>query len=416
MTNLASMIEEKRSEMRDQARAISTRAAAEKRDKTPAEQREFDEIIENLKTQSSALDRVAEKRAEDRQSETALRQLSEQPINPAVYSGKKSVDPELNERFRDAIASRDFAPIDVLPNASEIRSGYSPGVEMRTMTQAGRVGTTFYDRILRHLTNNSAILAAGATLINSDSGEPLLIPRSTANSTATIVPEGSTIGSSDPTLSTASLGAWKYGALIQVTTELANDANFDLAGFLAAQAGTALANGAGGDFITGNGTGRPFGILGSSSTGVTGGTGVAGAFTADNLIDLYHSLAEPYARADAAGWLMNNTTLGAVRKLKDSQNRYLFSTDAPVSGASGTLLGRPVYADAAMPAIALSAKSVLFGDMSRYWVRSVNGVRFERSIDFGFANDLVTYRALWRTDGVLVDTSGAVKGFVGGAT
>jgi HK97 family phage major capsid protein len=169
--------------------------------------------------------------------------------------------------------------------------------------------------------------------------------------------------------------------------------------------------------MAGTGSGQPAGLLSATTLGVTGGLGVGGAPTADNLIDLYHSLAAPYARSKSAAWFMRSSTLGAVRKLKDNQNRYLFDINAPYgSGADGTLLGRPVYVDPNVPAIGLGAKSVVFGDISRYWVRSVNGVRFEQSLDYAFNQDLITFRSLWRADGVLVDQTGAVKHFIGGAS
>jgi HK97 family phage major capsid protein len=72
------------------------------------------------------------------------------------------------------------------------------------------------------------------------------------------------------------------------------------------------------------------------------------------------------------------------------------------------LLGRPVVIDPNVAAPGANAKSVVFGDFSAYYIRDVRGVRFERSDDFTFANDLVSFRAILRTDGDLVDES-AVK-------
>jgi HK97 family phage major capsid protein len=59
---------------------------------------------------------------------------------------------------------------------------------------------------------------------------------------------------------------------------------------------------------------------------------------------------------------------------------------------------------------------VAFGDLSTYWVRLVNNVRFERSDDFKFDTDVVAFRCLIRGDGMLVDQSGAVKHFLGAAS
>lgn len=243
------------------------------------------------------------------------------------------------------------------------------------------------------------------------------LPKTTADSTAAITAEGGAIGSSDPTLGSVTLGAYKYGFLVSVTRELAEDVAFDLEGYIAEQAGGALGNGFGVHLVTGDGDAKPTGLVPSATTGVTGGASVAGAFTADNLIDLYHSVASPYARSASAAWLMRNSTLAAVRKLKDSQNRYLFDLDVPAGypAAAGRLLGRPVFVDPNVAAVATSAKSVVFGDFSKVWVRHVNGVRFERSLEHGFDTDLVWFKAVLRADGALIDTTGAVKVFVGNA-
>lgn len=326
---------------------------------------------------------------------------------------------EFSTRIREAALTRSLTPIDV---HFEGRSGYSPGIERRdlmTTSGGGMTGTTFYNQLVRHLVEGSAVLAAGAHLVTTDSGEPLVIPKTTADSAAAILTEGSAIGESDPTLGRATLGAFKYAFLVQITREFAEDASFDVAGYLAQQAGQALANAFGAHAINGTGTGEPSGIVPNATAGVTGGTGVAGAFTADNIIDLYHSVAEPYARSAGAAWLMRNTTLAAVRKLKAAgTGSYLFNLDVPANypGAAGMLLGRPVYVDPNVPAVGLGAKSILFGDFSRYWVRQVNGIRFEQSLDYAFNSDLITFKATWRADGALIDTTGAIKAFAGAAS
>jgi HK97 family phage major capsid protein len=79
--------------------------------------------------------------------------------------------------------------------------------------------------------------------------------------------------------------------------------------------------------------------------------------------------------------------------------------------SAGASSGIPVFLVPFMPAMANTVESIAFGDMSRYFVRIVNGVRFERSDEFAFQNDLVSFRCIIRLDGALVDT-GAVKTFV----
>lgn len=415
MSEVLARLRDERQRVWHLLKSMVDQAAEENRTLTADEQTVYERFNETLDKLDARIGEVhtANKRATD--ADAAF----EATMRTARTGGPVEADRDrLNAEFRQVILENGRKPIDVLP--TQRRSGFRPGIEFRTLlttSGGGLTPTSVWDQILRHAVDNSAILKAGATVLQSDSGEPIKIPKSTAFSSAAIVTEGGTIASSDPTLGSVTLTGFKYAFLTQVSRELVEDTTFDVVGFLAEQAGIAIGNGFGAHAITGTGSGQPRGLTIDTTLGVTGGTGVAGAFTADNLIDLYHSVAEPYGRSASAAWLMRNATLGAVRKLKDSQGRYLFDINAPEgSGASGTLLGRPVYADPNVAAVALSAKSVVFGDLSKYWVRQVNGLRFERSDDFAFSTDLSTFRCLARLDGSLIDTTGAVKHFAGGAT
>jgi HK97 family phage major capsid protein len=187
-------------------------------------------------------------------------------------------------------------------------------------------------------------------------------------------------------------------------------------GYLARQAGRAVGNALGTDLVTGNASSKPSGIVQTATTGVTGATtGASGAFTADELIDLYYSVISPYRASTSCAWIMRDATVARVRKLKGSDNNYLWQPGLTV-GAPDLLLGKPVYTDPNVAAVATSAKSVIFGDIAAYHVRLAGGVRFERSDDFAFQSDLVTFRAIVRGDGILADQTGAVKVFVGAAT
>jgi hypothetical protein len=250
----------------------------------------------------------------------------------------------------------------------------------------------------------SAILQAGVRIINTSGGETIQIPKTTAHSTAAIVTEASAIGVSDPTFGQATLGAYKYGVMVQVSRELVDDTGIDLQGYLAEETGRALGNAIGAHLVAGTGTGQPRGVLTDATLGVTGGTGVTGGFTGDNLIDLYYSVIAPYRNSPAAAWLVKDSTMASLRKIKDTTGQYIFQPSLQANTPE-TLLGKPVYTDPNVPATAVN-KSVLFGDFSRYFVRLAGGVRFERSDEYAFNTDLITYRALLRGDGALMDTSG----------
>jgi HK97 family phage major capsid protein len=129
---------------------------------------------------------------------------------------------------------------------------------------------------------------------------------------------------------------------------------------------------------------------------------------------LHYSVIAPYRASSACYWLMRDATVANARKLKDSTGQYLWQPSLQM-GAPDMFLGKPVLTDPNVAAVALSAKSVLFGDFSQYFVRLAGGVRFERSDDYAFNTDLVTFRALLRADGSLVDLTGALKFFAGNA-
>lgn len=275
------------------------------------------------------------------------------------------------------------------------------------------VATNFYGQLQQHMIENSAIRQTNVTVLATDGGQALQIPKTTAHPTAGIIAEAGSITESDPVFGQVTLDAYKYAFSLQVSSELENDTGVNLTAYLAERGGVALANGSGAHFITGTGSSQPNGVVTASTLGVTGGAGVTGAFTVDNLIDLYYSVIAPYRNRGT--WLMGDAAIKAARKLKDATSGEYLWNNSVLADEPSTLLGRPVVNDTNVADPALSAKSVVFGDMSKYFIRDVKGVRVERSVDFAFQNDLVTWRFILRTDGDLIDTTGAVKHFIGNA-
>lgn len=416
------LLRESRNNTWEQAKRLLDRAKEEKRNLYGEEERQYEQLTADLDAISGQIRRLEDSERTDRQTEESMRKLG-------LVTHTRAQSSEVGDEIRHTILTKSNAPLEFRAPDDEMRSYFAPGIERRALTtstgSAGMRGISFYDRVLTHMVDESAILAAGATVIQSNSGEPLRIPKSTAFSTAAIVTEGAQIGTSEPTLDTFTLNAYKYAFMVYITRELAEDANFDLEGWLARESGNALGRAFGAHAITGTGTGQPTGALTGATLGNTGPTGTATSFgthtTAgqggDLLHDLYASLAAPYARSESAAWLMRNATLASIRKLRDADGRYVFSADIPAgSGAAGTILGRPVYTDPNMPAIGANAKSVLFGDFSKYYVRRINGIRFERSDEFKFDTDQVAFRCVARLDGALGDTTGALKYFAHSAT
>ena len=153
-------------------------------------------------------------------------------------------------------------------------------------------------------------------------------------------------------------------------------------------------------FFNGNGTGKPLGILaatGGAETGVTAAS--ATAITMDEVIDLFYSLRAPYRRN--AVFIMNDSTVKAIRKLKNGNGDYLWQPSL-TAGQPDTLLNRPIYTSSYMPAIAASNKVILFGDLGYYWVADREGRSFKRLNELYAATGQVGFQSSERVDGKLV--------------
>jgi HK97 family phage major capsid protein len=190
----------------------------------------------------------------------------------------------------------------------------------------------------------------------------------------------------------------------------------DLIGYLAMQAGRAIGNAFGADLVTGTGTGQPTGLIANATSGVTStNTGHSGALVYADLVNLEYSVIAPYRQSRSCYWIAADKTIGSFRLIVDSNSRPIWEPSV-VLGSPDLLLGKPLVADPYMPALATSSKSLCFGDFAQFFVRLVGPVRFERSDDYQFNTDLVTFRAVIRGDGTLVDRTGACMKYATGAS
>jgi HK97 family phage major capsid protein len=273
----------------------------------------------------------------------------------------------------------------------------------------------FLRQMREALIDVSGIRQTNATILTTASGEPLRVPRATAHPTVSaITAEAGAIGESDPTLSFVTLDAFKYANLNQLSTEFTQDEAVDIVTYLARANGRALGNGSGTHFVTGTGSGQPNGVVTAASVGKTFTTGsVAGVIPPGDIIDLFHSVIPEYRRN--AYWLMSDAMAAKLRKIRDASGASadtgnLLWQPGLQAGQPDLLFGRPVVIDPNVAAPGANAKSIVFGDFSGYYIRDVGSIRFERSDDFAFGNDLVTFRAVIRTDGDLVDANSVKVG------
>ncbi len=424
MSEVANRLKDRRNNVWEQAKELADRATDENRAFSSEEENTWTALNTELDKLDQRIKAILDGEKRAKEAEEGFAALERRPVEGrAAGRGQEDAGDGTDKELRSWLKGEGGRFFEVKPN---FRSSLDVRTLSKLTTGAGgnTVPTTFYDRLVAHMIEVSAILQAGATVLRTESGETIQVPKTTSHSTAVLTAEAASLSASDPAFGQASLGAYKYGVLIQVSRELVDDSGVDLEGYLAMQAGRALGNAFGADAVTGNGSSKPTGVLNNTTLGATGPTGVSGGLGAtsatansggDYLIDLYYSVISPYRASPSAAWMARDSTMAVLRKIKDTTGQYMFQPSL-VAGTPDTLLGKPIYTDPFVPAIATGAKSIIFGDFSQFFIRLAGGIRFERSDDYGFANDLVTFRALLRADSVLVDQTGALKHFIGAAS
>ena len=376
---------EARAKAWESAKALLDRATEEKRDLTAEEQVQFDRINAELDERAATIEAV--RKAEEREAKAA--------------EAAQGFEVRANVGNDNAILRA-------------IATGESRGYEFESRTlipSDNTVPKSFYAQVFDVARLVGPMLDV-SEVIRTSTGESLTIPTLTAYSTATLATATATINSSDPTYSSITLGAYKYGVIIPVANELLTDAGFDLASHLAQQAGNSLGYAINAALTTGDGSDKPNGVVTAAGSGITGSTGVAGAFTSDNLIDLQFSLDGAARRLPGVAYMANTSSLGKIRKLKDDQGQYLYQVNV---GAPDNFAGFPIYENPAMASTGTGAKSVLFGHFPSYKVRMAGGLQVAQSSDYQFANDITNFRFLWRVDGDLTHAS-HIKYFAGAAS
>lgn len=235
----------------------------------------------------------------------------------------------------------------------------------------------------------TVITTSGAHNINIVASKPA----------ATWVAEGGALTFGDATFAQKTLNAHKLHVAIKVTNELLTDNAFNLENYIIDHFGKALGNAEEDAFLTGNGSGKPTGIFTTAALVANSPLETAGASVAGNdIIDLVHALERPYRRN--AAFIMNDSSLALIRKLKDQNQAYLWQPSYQ-AGEPDRLFGYPVYTSAYAPAATSGTAFIVFGDFSYYNIAD-RGVRAVQELKELFAgNDQTGFVMKERVDGVL---------------
>lgn len=222
----------------------------------------------------------------------------------------------------------------------------------------------------------------------------------TSKPAAVWVAEGGALTFGDAGFGQKTLDAHKLHVGVKITNELLNDNAFNLEGYIVDQFSKALGNAEEDAFITGNGIGKPTGILTTAelNSDTTLATTAGNNLAADDIINLIYKLKRPYRKN--AAFLTNDATLSAIRKLKDSTLNYIWQPSL-IAGEPDRLLGYPIYTSAYMPTISAGNKILAFGDFSYYNIGD-RGARTFRKLGERYADtDETAFLMIERIDGIL---------------
>ena len=411
-------LREKMAKLATEARAKMSEVSDKTDEARAAEvEREFDAMMAEHDRLAGVAERMQKAEAALRSAQdidVSRRPVAEARQAPAVDEGFKV---DYRQAFYTMIANGGLDGLD-----SEVRNVLR-GAEVRAQTAGTTTagGYTVPTELASFI--EKAMIATGPmydsslfTVINTTGGNTFNIPTVDDTSLSAVAhTEGGTVtddGGADVTFGQKTLGAYAFNTeWVRWSTELANDSILNVESLLGELLGERLGRIANSKLTTGSGSSDVEGIVTNSAAGKT--AAAVAAVTADEIIDLLHSVDPAYRSSPSTAIMMNDSTLAAVRKLKDGQGNYLWAMGNYQAGVPQNILGYNVVVNQAMDSLAAAKKVMLFGDMSKFYVRKVGGpslfVARERfAPDYGILGYI-------RFDGVLTNTA-AIKHLITAAS
>lgn len=365
-----------------------------------------DEHEDNNGTLSAEDFKIAEEKIEGvrKMTKEIDRELSKpttQPILPII--GNNGLNYNYTDTAKFGVSGREYQ--NHLINA--IRTNFTVRNEVDYLAIGDQssggylLSEEMHDHILTEMREKN-ILRQISTVISTQSKHRIILQGQAP--AAEWLNEGDTIPTTNQTFAEKTIDAYKLGASINISNELLSDSFYNLEDFISKEFGEALARKEEQAFFTGDGNGKPLGILsqidyfGSSiETVTTAGNSLA----ADDLINTVYKLGSEYRRN--ASWIMNTSTLAAIRKLKDANQNYLWENQLTAE-TPARLLGYPVFTSDNIPAIAAGNTAVLFGDFSKFIIANRGNMVFKPLREINALRDLTTFVILSRVDCCLTDS------------
>lgn len=279
-------------------------------------------------------------------------------------------------------------------NSYEIQNALSIGTD----SEGGYLCPEEYEKKLVEALEDEVFFRSLATVIRTSSGDRK-IPIVTSKGEAAWIDEGGQFPESDDSFGQTSIGAHKLATMIKVSDELLNDSVFNIEQYISKEFGRRIGTKEEEAFFVGDGTGKPIGIFNKTGGAETGVTAATTGITFDDVMDLYYSLRAPYR--NKATWILNDSTVKAIRKLKDGNGNYIWQPSVR-EGEPDRILNRPYRTSIYVPELAAGSRVMAFGDFSYYWIADRQGRSFKRLNELYATTGQVGFLASERVDGKLI--------------
>lgn len=271
-------------------------------------------------------------------------------------------------------------------------------LQVGTDSEGGYLVPDEYERTLVEALEEENFFRSLATVIQTSSGDRK-IPIVASKGEAAWIDEEGAYPESDDSFGQTSIGAYKVATMIKVSDELLNDNVFNLEAYISKEFGRRIGTKEEEAFFLGDGKGKPTGIFNATGGAQEGATTSGAGITFDDVMDLFYSLRSPYRKK--AVWMLNDSTVKALRKLKDGNGNYIWQPSVQ-AGVPDMILNRPYYTSSFVPEMGDGNKIMAFGDFSYYWIADRQGRSFKRLNELFATTGQVGFLASQRVDGKLI--------------
>ncbi|HEL2046577.1 TPA: phage major capsid protein, partial [Streptococcus suis] len=380
-------LKEKRNTAWEQAKNFLNTVRSEEGLVSEEDAKRYDEMEAKIKLYNKEIARLERQEKLDLElSQPTTQALTSQPTLGVENSKEEKegiASTIYNETFWTNIRKRNYYDV-----ANVLRVGED--------TEGGHLVPDEYEKKLVEGLREENFFRNLATVIKTSSGERK-IPVVTGHGTASWMDENGLYPETDETFGQVTLDSYKIGTAIRVSEELINDSVFDLENYMTAEFARRIGTEEEKSFLIGDGSKKPTGIF--TQADVTGPTTATKDITFDDMIELYHSLPAPYRKN--AVWILHDSTVKAIRKLKDGNGNYIWQPSTQ-AGQPDLILNRPYYTSTFAPLPEAGNKAIAFGDFSYYWIADRQGRTFKRLNELYAANGQIGFLASQRVDGKLV--------------